>query len=124
MEVDVMLGGNGYAVERGWLVAPLPERRHDLFVDPMPDGLQDAGFDDSALRVDGHFDNDVALQIPGKFRSCNRRVGIHDGISHVHFMASDRPVDHGAEGRARAGIVLGGFGVHGNRLMAGGWLWR
>jgi hypothetical protein len=119
MKVDVVFGGNRHAVKRGRPVVPLPQRRHDLFVDPMPDGLQNAGFDDIALRIDSHFDNDVALQIPGEFGTRDRRVGIHDGISHVYFMARDRPVDHGAQRRPRAGIVLGSFGVSVNRLMVG-----
>lgn len=123
MKVDVVLGSNWHAVERGRLVAPLAERRHDLFVDPMPDGLQDTGLDDVALRVDGHFDNDVALQIPGKFGTRYRRVGIDDGISHVHFMTGDRPVDHGAQRRSSAGIMLGSLGVLGNRMMVRGRLW-
>ena len=119
MEMNVMLGGNGHAIERGRLVVPVAERCQDLFVDPMSDGLQNAGFDDVALRVDGHLDNDVPLQIPRKFRPRDRRVRIHDGISHVHFVARDRPVDHGAKGRSSAGIVLGSFGLRRNQLMIG-----
>jgi hypothetical protein len=120
MKVDVVLGGNRHAVKRSRLVAPLAERRHDLFVDPMPDGLQDTGFDDSALRVNGHFDNDVALQIAREFGTRDWRVGIYDRISHMHFVAGDWAIDHRAERRTRTGIVLGSLGIGRNQLMVGG----
>jgi hypothetical protein len=113
MEVDIVPGGHREAVKRGRLVVPPPERRHNLFVDPMPDGLQNAGLDDVTLRVDSDFDNDVALHISGEFGTRDRRVRIHDGISHVHFMTSDRPVDHGAQRRSGPGIVLGAFRIRG-----------
>jgi len=123
MEVDVVLGSDRHPIERGRLVAPLAERCHDFFVDPMPDGLQDAGFDDVALRVDGYFDNDVALKISGEFGTRDWRVRIHDGISHVHFMSRNRSVNHGAKRRSRARIVLRSFCVRRSRLMVGGRFW-
>jgi len=117
MEVDVMLGGDGNAVEGGGLVVPSPERGLDLLVDSMPDRLDNLRLDDISLRVDGHFDHHVALQIPGKFGARDGRIRIYDGIGHVHFMAGDRPVNHGPKRRSSARIVLGCFCIRRNRLM-------
>src|SRR5229473_1505466 len=111
MEVYVVPGSDGRAVERGRLVVPATQGGLDLFVDPVADRLHDFGFDDVALRVDCDFDDDIALQVPGKFGALHGRIWIHDWIGYVDFMPGDRSVNHGAEERSGAGIVVGGFRV-------------
>src|SRR5712691_1043945 len=52
MEMYVVPGGDGRAVERGRLVVPAAQGGLDLFVDPVADRLHNFGFDDVALGVD------------------------------------------------------------------------
>src|SRR5713226_6935117 len=111
MEVHVVPGGDWRAIARGRLVVPSAKGGLDLFVDPVTDRLHNFGFDDVALGVDRDFDDDVALQVPGKLGARHRRIWIHDRISDMDFMAGDRSVNHGAERRASTGVVAGGFRV-------------
>src|SRR5258708_25993180 len=74
MEMYVVPGGDGRAVERGWLVVPAAQGGLDLFVDPVADRLHNFGFDDAALGVDCDFDDDIALQVPGKLGARSRRI--------------------------------------------------
>src|ERR1700674_2894261 len=123
MEVYVVPGGDWCAVERGRLVVPAAQGGFDLFVDPVADRLHNFGFDDVALRVDRDFNDDVALQVPGKLGARYGRIWIHDWIRDVDFMAGDRSVNHcdSAQRRSGAGIVIAGFRVGNcNDLL---WLW-
>ena len=86
----VVPGSDWRAVERSWLIVPAAQRGFDLFVDSVADRLHDLGFDDVALGVDCDFNDDVALQVPGKFGTLHRRIWIHDRIGDVDFMAGDR----------------------------------
>src|SRR5258708_8864542 len=126
MEMYVVPGSDWRAVERGRLVVPAAQGGLDLFVDPVTDRLHNFGFDDVALGVDRDFDDDVALQVPGKLGAGHRRIWIHDRISDMDFMAGDRSVNHGAERRTSTGVVVGGLRVSNYidllRLWRG--LWR
>src|SRR6266446_7598274 len=126
MEMYVVPGGDWRAVERGRLVVPAAKGGLDLFVDPVADRLDNFGFDDVALGVDRDFNDDVALQVPGKLGARHRRIGIHDRISDVDFMAGDRSVNHGAQRRSGAGIVVGGFRAGNDNDLLRLWrtLWR
>src|ERR1700730_10715574 len=93
MEVYVVPGGDGRAVERGRLVVPTAQRGFDLFVDSVADRLHDLGFDDVALGVDRDFNDDAALQVPRKLGALHRRIWIHDWIRDLDFMAGDRSVN-------------------------------
>lgn len=124
MEVHVVPGGDWRAVERGRLVVPAAKGGLDLLVDPVADRLHNFGFDDVALGVDCHFDDDIAHQVPGKCGALHGRIWIHDRIRNVHFMACNRSVDHGAQRRSGAGIVVGGFRVGRDLLRFRRWLWR
>src|ERR1700688_3842770 len=110
VEVYVVPGGDWRAVERGRLVVPAAQGGLDFFVDPVADRLHNFGFDDVALGVDRDFNDDVALQVSGKFGARYGRIWIHDGIRNVDFMAGDRSVNrsHSAQRRSGAGIVVGG----------------
>src|ERR1700692_3994362 len=94
VEVHVVPGGDWSAVERGRLVVPAAQGSLDLFVDAVADCLHNFGFDDVALGVDRDFDDDVALQVPGKLGARYGRIWIHDWIGDVDFMAGDRSVNH------------------------------
>src|SRR6202158_4355448 len=83
MEVHVVPGGDWRAVERGRLVMPPAKRGLDLFVDPVADRLHNFGFDDVALGVDCDFNDDVALQVPGKLGALHGRIWIHDRMGDV-----------------------------------------
>src|ERR1700674_1765261 len=111
MEVYVVPGGDWSAVERGRLVVPAAQGSLDLFVDAVADRLHNFGLDDIALGVDRDFNDDVALQVPGKLGSPHGRVWIHDWIRDVGFMAGDRSFNHGAQRRSGAGIVIARFRV-------------
>src|SRR6266849_10386755 len=113
MEVHVVPGSDWRAVERGRMVVPAAKGGLDLFVDPVTDRLHNFGFDDVALGVDRNFDDDVALQVPGKLGARHGRIWIHDRIRDVDFMTSDRSVNrsHSAQRRPSAGVVVGGFRV-------------
>lgn len=122
MEVDVVLGGYGYAVERGRLEAPLPEGGHDFFIDPVADGFEETGFDDRALGVDGDFDDDISFKTGRKFSAHHRRIGKHDRVGHMDLMAVDGTVNHGAERGSGALALSGDFRIGGNREMVVGGL--
>jgi len=96
VEVYVVPGGDGRAVEGGWLVVPAAESGLNLFVDTVADGLHNFGFDDAALGIDRHFNHNISHQVAGKLSAVDGRVGIHDRIGDVNFMAGDRSVNHGA----------------------------
>ena len=68
MEVYVVLGGDGCAVERRGLVVPAAKSGFDLFVDAVADRLHDLGFDDVALGVDRHLNDDISLPSPAAAR--------------------------------------------------------
>src|SRR6266481_5497504 len=128
MEMYVVPGGDWRAVERGRLVVPAAQRGLDLFVDPVADRLHNFGFDDVALGVDCDFNDDVALQVPGKLGSRYGGIWIHDRIRDVDFMAGDRSVNrsHSAQRRSGTGIVVSGFRVGNCRDLLRFWrrLWR
>jgi len=124
MEVHVVPGGDGRAVERGRLIVPAAKGGLDLFVDAVADCLHNFGFDDVALGVDGDFDDDVALQVPGKLGARHRRIWVHDRIGDVDFMTGDRSVNHGAQRRSGVGIMIAGFRVGQDLLRLWRRLWR
>ena len=103
MEVHVVPGGDWRAVERGRLVVPAAQGGLDLFVDPVADRLHNFGFDDVALGVDRDFNDDVTLQVPGKFGALHGRIWIHDRICDVDFMAGDRSVNHAYQAEIQRG---------------------
>src|SRR5713101_3910828 len=113
MEMHVVPGADWRAVERGRLVVPAAKGGLDLFVDPVADRLHNFGFDNVALGVDRDFNNDVALQVPGKLGSLYGRIWVHDRISDMDFMAGDRAINHGysAQRRSGAGIMIARFRV-------------
>jgi len=111
MEVHVVPGGDGGAVERGGLVVPAAKSSLDLFVDAVADRLHNLGVDDAALGVNGDFDDDVTDQIAGELGAVDGRIGIHGGIGDVDFMACYWPVNHGAQRRSGASVVVTCFGV-------------
>lgn len=118
MEVHVVPGGDGRAVERGRLVVPLPEGGLDLFIDPVADRLHNFGFDDAALGVDRDFNNNITHQVTGKLSAVHGRIGIHNGVRNVDFMAGNRSVNHGAQRRSGVGVVVTGFRIgNGNDLL-------
>jgi hypothetical protein len=106
MEVHIGTRGDRGAIERSGLIVPTAERICNLFVDPVPDRLDDLGFDYIAGRVDCHLDDDVADDVARKRSTVDGRVGGNDRICHVHFMAADRSIDHGAEWRACVGVMV------------------
>src|SRR5437899_5459070 len=128
MEMYVVPRGDGRAVERGRLVVPAAQGGLDLFVDPVADRLHNFGFDDVALGVDCDFNDDIALQVPGKLGSRYGRIWIHDWIGDVDFMAGDRSVNrrHSAQRRSGAGIVVASFRVGNCKGLLRLWcrLWR
>src|SRR5713226_6484555 len=126
MEVHVVPGCDWRAVERGRLVVPPTKGGLYLFVDPVTDRLHNFGFDDVALGVDRDFDDDVALQVPGKLGARHRRIWIYDRISDMDVMSGDRSVNHGAQRRASTGVVAGGFRVGNDNDLLRLWrrLWR
>ncbi len=63
VEVNVVLRCDRHAVKGGWLITPLPQRSHDLFIDAIADGLYDSRLHDITVRVDGDLDDHVTLQI-------------------------------------------------------------
>ena len=73
--MDVLLRGNGYAIQRGGLVAPLAKSGHNLFVDPVTNRLHQFRLDDISQRIDRDFDNHIALQVARKFRAHHLRIG-------------------------------------------------
>ena len=129
MEVDVVLGGNGCAIEGGGLEVPLAESGHHFFVDAVANRLQKSGLSDVALRVDGDFDDDVPLQVTRKFGTRHRRVRKDDGIGYVHLVALDGAVNHGAKRRSGASIAICSFRIRRNHQMfrrfpcGGPWPW-
>lgn len=122
MEVDVVLGGHGHAIERGRLEVPLPEGGHDFFIDPVADGCENPGFDHRALGVDGDFDDDISLETGRKFGAHHRRIGKHDRVGDMDLVAGDGAVNHGAERGSGARVLSGNFRISGNREMVAGGL--
>src|SRR5260370_18139163 len=106
MEVYVVPGGDWRAVEGGGLVVPAPQGGLDLFVDPVADRLHNFGFNDVALGVDRDFNDDVALQVPGKLGALHGRIWVHDRIGDMAFMAGDRAINHGYIAQRRTGAVI------------------
>ena len=124
MVVEVMPRRHGRAIERGGLVVPAAQRGLDLFVDSVPDRLHNLGFDDAALGVDGHLDDDVAHQVPRKLGAVEGEIRKHHWIRDVNFVAGDRPVNHGAQRRPGVGIVLACFRIGHDLLGLWGSFWR
>ena len=60
MKMNVMVRSHGGAIQSRRLVVPAPQRGFNFFVDPMPDGLHDLGFDDIAFGVDRNLDHHIA----------------------------------------------------------------
>jgi hypothetical protein len=120
MEVNVVLRGDGRAIERGWLEAPLPEGGHNFFIDPVADGFEKPRFDHRTLGVDGDFDDDIAFETGRKFGAHHRRIGKHDRVGHSDIVATDGTVNHGAERGSGARVLGGNFRISGNREMVVG----
>src|ERR1700677_402129 len=118
MEVHIGARGDRGAIERSGLIVTAAERICNLFVDPVPDSLDDLGFDYIAGRVDCHLDDDVADDVARKRSTVDGRVGGNDRICDVHLMAADRSIDHGAEWRACAGVMVASVCIGDGR----GWL--
>ena len=97
MEVNVVLGGDGGAIEGGGLEVPLAESGHHFFVDAVANRLHQPGLSDVALSVDGDLDDDVPLQVTREFGTRHRRVRKDDGIGYVYLMAIDGAINHGAQ---------------------------
>ena len=96
MEVYIVPGGDGRAIEGGRLVVPPAQGGLDLFVDSVADRLHNPGLDDVALGVNRHLDDDVAHQVSRKLGAVHGRIGIHGRIRDVDFVAGNRAVNHGA----------------------------
>jgi hypothetical protein len=113
MEVHVVAGGYGGAVQSGGLVVPAAERGLDFFVDAVADGLDNLGVDYITCGVDGYFDDDVANEVMGKPGAIYGRIGIYGWIGDVDFVAGNRAVDHCycAQGRSGMGIAITGVRV-------------
>jgi hypothetical protein len=121
MEVHIGARGDRGAIERSGLIVPAAERICNLFVDPVPDSLDDFGFDHIAGRVDCHLDDDVADDVARKRSTVDGRVGGNDRICDVHFMAADRSIDHGAEWRAGVGVMVASVCIGDGRSRLGLW---
>src|SRR5450755_425645 len=121
MEVHIMPRCYWRTIQRGWLVVPPAQSRLDFFVDAMTDSLHDFSFDDVALGVDRHLDHDIANQVTGKLGAVYRRIGIYGRIGDVDFMARDRSIDKGSQGRSGVRVVIAGIcvGYHRLRLWQG-----
>src|SRR5437899_703257 len=111
VEVHIVLGCDRHAVEGGRLIAPLAKSGDDFFVDAVADRLYNSGLDDVALRVDGDLDNHISLKVARQFRARYGWIRKHNRVGHMHFMAFDRSVNHGAQRRTGTHIVIGGFRV-------------
>ena len=109
--MHVVPGGDGHAVERGRLIVPAAKRGLDLFVDAVADRLHDFRLDHVSLGVDGDFDHDISLQVAGKFGAVHGRIWIYDRIRDVDFMSGDWPVNHRAQRRSGARVVVAGFRI-------------
>jgi hypothetical protein len=103
-----------------WLVAPAAKRGFNLFVDPVADRLHNFRLDHVSLGVDGDLDDYISLQVVGKCSAVHGRIGIYDRIGDVDFMPGDRSVNHRAQRRSGAGIVVASFGTGGYLLR----FWR
>src|SRR5579859_5156147 len=122
VKVYIVVRSDRRSVKRRWLVMPAPKSRLDLLVDAMTDCLHNLGLDDVALRVDGDLDDDVTCEVSGQFSPVDRRIRIHNRIGNMDFMASNRSVNHRAQRRSSAGIVVAGFGIGENLLRLRCWL--
>jgi len=109
---------NRRSVQRCRLVVPAAKSSLDLFVDPMADRLDNFGFDDIALRIDGDFNDNIAHQVARKRGAVHGRVWVYGRIGNVNLMSSDRTVNHSAERRSGAGVAVASFGV-GQKLRLG-----
>jgi len=121
MEVNVVLGSDRDAIERGGLVPPLAQRGDDFFIDAMADGLHDSRLDNVALRVDSDLNNDITLQVARKFGTRHGRIRKQDGEGNMHFMAFYWAVNHRAKGRTSTAVVVGSFRSFGQLELLG---WR
>ena len=111
MKMYVVVRSDGRAVERGRLITPAAKRGLDLFVDPVADRMHDFRLDHVSLGVDGDFDDYISLQVAGKFGAVHGRIWIYDRIRDVDFMSGNWSVNHRAQRRSGAGIVVAGFRI-------------
>ncbi len=79
--MNVVLRRNGDAIKRSRLIAPLAQRGDNLFVDSVADRLHNSRLDDVALRVDGDFDNYIALKVAREFRAGHGWIRKRGGLS-------------------------------------------
>ena len=107
----VVVRSDRRSVKRRGLVMPAAKSRLDFFVDPVADRLHDFRLDHVSLGVDGDFDDDISLQVPGKFGAVHGRIWIYDRIRDVDFMSGNWSVNHRAQRRSGAGIVVAGFRI-------------
>ena len=111
MEVNIVPGCDGRAVQRGWLIMPSAQRGLDFFVDAVADRLNNLGLDHIALGIDRYLNHHIASQVTRQLSPIHGRIGIHSWVSDVDLMAGNRAVDHGAERRAGARIVVASFRI-------------
>ena len=111
MKMYVVVRSDRRSVKRRGLVMPAAKSRLDFFVDPVADRLHDFRLDHVSLGVDGDFDDDISLQVPGKFGAVHGRIWIYDRIRDVDFMSGNWSVNHRAQRRSGAGIVVAGFRI-------------
>jgi len=71
---------NRRSVQRCRLVVPAAKSSLDLFVDPMADRLDNFGFDDIALRIDGL---QTSPPVARKRGAVHGRFGLHGRIGNV-----------------------------------------
>jgi hypothetical protein len=108
--MHVMMRGDRSSIERGWLIMPPAKSGLDFLVNPVADGLNDFRVDNVTFRVDGDFNDHVAGEVVRKLGAVDG-LGKDDGISDVHIVAKDWPIDEAAERRARFGVEIPSIGV-------------
>ncbi len=77
MEVYILSRGYGSTIQRGRLIVPLPKYCFNFLVDSMTDRLHDFGSNHVALRIDRHFNDDIALEVSRKSGAVYLRFWIH-----------------------------------------------
>ena len=116
--MNVVPGGNGSAVESGWLVVPAAQRGFDLLVDAVADGLHDLGFNDGAIRINRHLNDDIPNQVVRQVGAVDGRIGIDGRIGYVDFISGDGAVDQGSKRRSGVRVVIAGLSVSQNLLRS------
>src|SRR5215467_15541866 len=97
MKVNVVLGGNGYAIPGGRTKAPVTQHRDDSLIYAMAKSLKEPLFHDEALRIDRDLHNHVTLDPAGKLRTRNLQILKRDWKSRLDLIAAGRAVVAGTQ---------------------------